>query len=70
MNRKEETKVIKKAFAQAGIDAKIKHGSGSTFGWLFISVNSKMSSRDIIDIVQFVTGRHGEFDGNINIFRA
>ncbi len=70
IERKEETKAVKTALAKAGIKAKVKHGTGSTFGWLFITVNTTGKRQEVIDITQLITGRRGEYDGNINVFQG
>jgi hypothetical protein len=37
-NHREETKVVKKALADAGIKAKVTHGKGTAWGWLHINI--------------------------------
>ena len=37
-NHKEETKAVKKALADAGINAKVTHGRGTAWGWLHINI--------------------------------
>lgn len=39
-NHREETKAVKKAIADAGIDAKVTHGKGTAWGWLHINIGS------------------------------
>lgn len=85
MDRKTETKIIKDALKKAGIDAKIRHGKGTAWGWIDIFIGDPKkrnglhpAPRDnqytddeiefqnrIVRLVQKVTGRHGEYDGNI-----
>ena len=37
-NHREETKAVKKALADVGIDAKVTHGRGTAWGWLHINI--------------------------------
>ena len=86
----EETKAVKTELVRLGYkDAKVRHGSGTAWGWLHIKVSitkpvncgcervdiglcrpcldlSGLHYRKAIDIAQTITGRHGEYDGNIN----
>ena len=71
MERKTETKAVKKALLAAGIKARVKHGQGSASGWLYIYIDPALKMREkAIVIAQFATGRRGEYDGCINVFQA
>ena len=91
MDRKQETKIVKAALAQAGIHAVVTHGRGTAYGWLEINVGSSdqfgphnvdawashvncepcRKIRAIADearrIAQAVTGRQGEYRGEISV---
>jgi hypothetical protein len=86
-NHREETKAVKKALTDAGIDAKVTHGKGTAWGWLHINIgdprrrNGFKSApfehqyteeelefhRKVLNIAQKITGRYGEYDGEIVI---
>jgi hypothetical protein len=70
MNRREESLTVRNALSADGIKSKVNHGTGTAWGWLEIHVERGMghSHEGIIKRVQEVTGRHGEYDGNINIY--
>ncbi len=73
MDRREETRAVKAALKKAGITASVGHGKGTAWGWLHIRPNNYQGhifgvSRQIIKIAQEVTGRHGEYDGCINVY--
>jgi len=70
MTRREETKAVKDALKAAGINARVTHGTGTAWGWLEIHIERGMGHAyaGIIKTAQTVTGRHGEHDGNINIY--
>lgn len=71
MERKAETKAVKKALLAAGIKARVGHGQGTSWGWLYITIDPALKMREkAIAIAQRVTGRHGEYDGCINVFQA
>jgi hypothetical protein len=38
VERKEETKAVKWTLRKAGFDAQVKHGSGTSWGWLFVTI--------------------------------
>jgi hypothetical protein len=67
MNRTEETKIVKNALKAAGIDASVKHGTGTAWGWLEIELNSGSYWRhnEALRIAMRATGRHGDYDGRI-----
>jgi len=92
--RREETKAVKVALKSAGINGKIRHGTGTAWSWLYIYIgagqqwgehlksdngsfgcspgcsrckNIHATRESALSIVQEVTGRHGEYDGNIII---
>jgi hypothetical protein len=91
MERKQETKAVKKALQAYGINARVGHGTGTAWGWLEINVGSgqQFGTEHVIDerrthrncplckasnlisafaekIAQEVTGRHGDYGGNIS----
>ena len=71
MERKAETKAVKRALAKAGIRARVRHGRGTSWGWLYITVDPNLGLRDkVIEIAQRVTGRRGEYDGNISVYQS
>ena len=88
MDRRKETQTVKKALKEAGIKAKVSHGTGTGWGWIEVNVGDPKERNGIenvqggwdrytdvemklhetvIKIVQNVTGRHGEYNGNISI---
>lgn len=93
---REETQAVKKALKEAGIEAKVGHGTGTAWGWLEINLgpnpsgleHQKMESTPTpwicsadcpaceyneelrlhtIQIAKYVTGRHGDYDGEISV---
>ena len=94
MERKQETKIVKKALKNAGHDGcSVRHGKGTAWGWLDVfsrtnhhpgctCTKNSWGTQNTSDIcgawwrkkhdailatVQKTTGRHGEYDGNVNI---
>ena len=74
VERRTETKMVKDALAAAGIKAKVRHGTGTARGWLHITIpeqehhtatNALMGQA--VMIAKKVTGRHGKYDGCINV---
>lgn len=69
LTRRQETKMVKAALYDAGIKARVGHGSGTSWGWLYITVDrSLMLKNEIVEIAQRVTGRKGDYDGDISVF--
>ncbi len=75
MERKHETKAVKQALASNGFTGiSVGHGTGTAWGWLHIRINqlncfSEANTRNgALRIAQRVTGRHGDYDGNINVY--
>lgn len=74
-NRNQETKLVKQALLEAGYkNIRVRHGTGTAYGWLDVYVSDTLPGieadskyRHIIKVVQQATGRHGEYDGCINI---
>ena len=73
-NHNQETKAVKDALIQAGYaNVRVKHGTGTAWGWLHIYADAKPNQSwqemysDIIRIAQRITGRHGDYNGNINV---
>lgn len=89
MDRKEETKIVKKALKNEGIKASVTHGKGTGWGWIEVNLgdpterngvekhpngwSTRYTSTEtelhekVIKLVQDVTGRHGEYNGNISL---
>jgi len=69
MERRKETAVVKKALRAYGINAYVSHGKGTGWGWLKVNVGTGNGylHEKVIEITQRATGRHGEYDGNINV---
>ena len=76
MERRKETTVVKKALIEAGFDRRrthVGHGRGTAANWLEIEVsvsNEEYWQKDYakaINIAQRVTGRHGDYDGQISV---
>lgn len=72
---REETKAVKDALKKAGFtNVRVGHGTGTAWGWLHIHCSPKpgqtyqRTDREVIRIAQAVTGRRGDYDGNINVF--
>lgn len=74
MNRRIETKAVKQALIEAGIPVvRVGHGTGTASGWLHIKFTEQVNraatvtmGRQVVAIAQAVTGRKGEYDGEIN----
>jgi hypothetical protein len=71
---REETKAVKDALTQAGFtNVRVGHGTGTAWGWLKIRCDAKpgqsfqRADREVIRIARAVTGRRGDYDGNINV---
>ena len=74
MERLLETKTVKTALTKAGYTGvKVRHGTGTAWGWLSIKCNEKLNqswqdkNTDVERIAQQVTGRRGDYGGRINI---
>ena len=68
----EETKAVKQALREARIPfRRVGHGTGTAWSWLEIYLrnaeNYNKYHRDALAIAKAVTGRHGEYDGEILI---
>lgn len=77
----EETKAVKQALKKAGIPfLSVRHGSGTSWGWLKINIGPDPDNEnltypgewrkridDVLRIAHEITGRHGEYDGQINV---
>jgi hypothetical protein len=71
---REETKAVKDALIQAGFtNVKVGHGTGTAWGWLIIHCDNKPGQSyeakrlEVLGIAKAVTGRHGDYDGDINV---
>jgi hypothetical protein len=77
MNHREESKTVKDALSAAGIKARVGHGKGTAWNWLHIKIDlpencSENYWRELWPIAekiaQAVTGRRGEYGGEINLY--
>lgn len=65
---REESKAVKDALRRRGIRARVGHDRGTAWAWLTILVSREYCDtvrRQVLGIAQTVTGRHGEYDGQI-----
>ena len=69
---REETKAVKEALVKAGFpNVRVGHGTGTAWGWLEIRCDAKPDQSyqdkrvEAIRIAKDVTGRHGDYDGDI-----
>lgn len=76
MTPRQETAAVKKALIKAGFDkdvVSVGHGRGTAAAWLHILVDriDGLDWNDSFDLalstVQRVTGRHGDYSGQINV---
>jgi len=76
MNRREEIAVVKKALIAEGFDkrgVRVGHGRGTSLCWLKVQVSCRKGAYwqkeyDLaLAIAQRVTGRHGDYNGEINV---
>ena len=72
-----ETKAVKTALTKAGYrNVRVGHGSGTAWEWLDIHCSPKPDQSSehkraaVIRIAKQVTGRHGDYDGRINVHSA
>ena len=72
---REETNAVKQALLEAGyLNVRVTHARGTAWGWLGIYCDPKPNQtwqemrNKVLRIAKSVTGRHGEFDGEINVF--
>ena len=68
MTKREETKAVKKALQAAGMNVRVEHGKGTSAWWLYIFLVDMSRRGESINIAQRITGRHGDYDGKINVF--
>ena len=68
MTKREETKAVKAALEAAGFNARVGHGTGTASWWLHIKIADMSRRTEATEIAQQVTGRHGDYDGNINVY--
>jgi len=69
-SHREETKAVKQALKDAGINASVGHGTGTAWSWLEISVDGGVDRElreRVISIALEVTDRHGDYNGNISV---
>lgn len=76
---REETKAVKEALLNAGYtNVRVGHGTGTAWGWLDIYCDDKVFLQcnnpgrsfqdkrvEVLRIAKAVTGRHGDYDGEI-----
>jgi len=76
MDRRQETATVKRALIKAGFPVRrVKHGTGTAWGWLTVYLEREDLDREAwyaryrqaVSITQQVTGRHGDYDGKINV---
>jgi len=72
---REESKAVKDALLKAGFtNVKVSHGVGTAWAWLLIHCSAKpgisfqYNRVEVIRIAKAVTGRHGDYDGEINVY--
>jgi len=76
---REENKAVKDALLKAGFtNVKVGHDTGTAWAWLKIHCDAKPgqsflksfqdSRAEVIRIAKAVTGRHGDYDGEINVY--
>ena len=59
---KEETRAVKKALNNAGINCTVGHGTGTAWGWIEVNIGKGCELHEKArKIVEEVTGRHGEY---------
>lgn len=72
---REETKAVKDALVKAGFtNVRVGHGTGTAWGWLEIRCDAKPGQSyqdkrvEATRIAKAVTGRHGDYSGEINVY--
>ena len=72
-----ETKAVKAALTKAGFrNVRVGHGTGTAWEWLDIYCSAKPGQssqdkrREVLRIAKQITGRHGDYDGRINVHAA
>ena len=72
---REETKAVKDALIQAGFtNVRVGHGTGTAWGWLKVHCDPKPGQSfqdkrgETTQIAKSVTGRRGDYDGEINVY--
>lgn len=71
-NHRSETKAVKAALRKAGIPfTKVGHGTGTAWAWLEIylgnQANHKLYGQQTLSLAKSITGRTGEYNGDILI---
>lgn len=71
---REETKAVKEALLKAGFpNVRVGHSTGTAWAWLAIHCDAKPGQSwqdkriEALRIAKAVTGRHGDYDGEINV---
>ena len=71
MTAREETRLVKKALIEEGFTGvSVGHDRGTAAAWLNIAVDKvygKRTDEAALEVVQRVTGRHGDYHGQIAI---
>lgn len=69
-----ETKAVKEALIKAGFrNVRVGHGTGTAWAWLDIHCDPKPRQswrekrNEVLRIAKRVTGRHGDYDGDIAV---
>lgn len=72
---REESKAVKEALLKAEFsNVKVSHGTGTAWAWLLIHCTAKPGQSfqdnrvEVIRIAKAVTGRHGDYHGEINVY--
>lgn len=47
MDRRDETRIVKKALKQEGIKAKVSHGNGTGYGWIEVNLGDPVERNGI-----------------------
>lgn len=74
-NHRTESNAVKKVLIDAGYkNVQVRHGTGSAYSWLEIYCDQKDNQSwqekrvDVLSIAKSVTGRSGEYDGEISVY--
>ena len=59
-NHRKETSAVKKALADAGIEAKVTHGTGTAWGWLHINIGDPKQRNGLIQEEGIFTHQYTE----------
>jgi len=72
---REESKAVKDALLKAGFaNVRVGHDRGTAWAWLKIHCDGKPEQSfqdkraEVLQIAKAVTGRHGDYDGEISVY--